>query len=77
MPWEKKSDAELRRDRCEILYLLEMEYRKIGEGDPKLVYDEKADLFRFRSDGRFAFSRRYVDWELLRDRGVWDDDSVH
>jgi hypothetical protein len=37
----------------------------MGEGDPKLVYDEEADLFRFRSDGRFAFSREYADWELL------------
>ena len=72
MPWEKKSEAELRRDRCETLYLLEVELRKFGEGDPKLVYDEEADLFRFRSDGCFAFSREYADWRLLRKRGVWD-----
>ena len=67
--------AELRRDRCETLYRLEMEYRRMGDGNPKLVYDEKADLFRFRSDGRFAFSRKYADWKLLRDRGIWDDNS--
>jgi hypothetical protein len=76
MRWEKKSDAELRRYRCETLYLLEMECRKIGEGDPKLFYDEEDDLFRFRSDRRFAFSRKYADWELLRSRGVGDDNVV-
>ena len=72
MSWHRRSEAELRRIRCETLYLLEVEWREMGEGDPKLVYDEEADLFRFRSDGRFAFSRKYADWELLRKRGVWD-----
>jgi hypothetical protein len=72
MPWNNKSEADLRRDRCETLYLLEVEFRKISEGDPKLVYDAEADLFRLSSDGRFAFSRKYADWELLRRRGVWD-----
>jgi hypothetical protein len=33
-----------------------------------LVYDEENDLFRFR-DGRFAFSREWADWPLLRKRG--------
>jgi hypothetical protein len=44
-----------------------MESRKVGWGDPALVYDEEKDLFRF-TDGRFAFSREYADWELLRKR---------
>jgi hypothetical protein len=45
-----------------------MESRKVGWGDPALVYDEEKDLFRF-TDGRFAFSREHADWELLRKRG--------
>ena len=44
---------------------LEMESRKVGWGDPALVYDEQRDLFRF-TDGRFAFSRDHADWALLR-----------
>jgi hypothetical protein len=47
---------------------LEMESRKVGWGDPPLVYDEEKNLFRFR-DGRFAFSRDHADWELLRKSG--------
>jgi hypothetical protein len=38
------------------------------EGFSEFVHDEEKDLFRF-PDGRFAFSRRYVDMELLEDRG--------
>jgi hypothetical protein len=72
MPWNQKSDAEFRRVRCEALYLLKMEFREMDKGDPKLTYDEEHDLFRVRSDGRFAFSRKYADWELLRKRGVWE-----
>ena len=41
---------------CELLYDLEVEYRKVGWGDPSYVHDEERELFRFR-DGRFAFSR--------------------
>jgi hypothetical protein len=37
-------------------------------GDPALVYDEEHDLFRFR-DGKFAFSREWANWPLLRKRG--------
>jgi len=43
-----------------------MEFRKVGWGDPALIYDEEQDLFRFR-DGRFAFSREHADWALLID----------
>ena len=57
---QRKRHATLR---CE----LEMESRKVGWGDPALVFDEEKALFRFR-DGRFAFSRDHVDWELLRER---------
>jgi hypothetical protein len=35
---------------------------------PALVYDEEHDPFRFR-DGKFAFSREWADWPLLRKRG--------
>ena len=49
-------------------YYPEMESRKVGWGDPALVYDEEKDLFRFR-DGRFAFSCQHTDWERLRKRG--------
>jgi len=41
-----------------------MEVRKVGWGDPALIYDEEKDLFRF-TDGSFAFSRDHADWELL------------
>ncbi len=60
----KPSPSELRRLRVEVLYDLEGELCKIGWGDPALVHDEERELFRFR-DGRFAFSRRHADWELL------------
>jgi hypothetical protein len=43
--------------------------RSVGHPDPALFYyDEENDLFRFR-DGRFAFSREWADWVLLRKRG--------
>jgi len=54
---------------AETLYDLEMECRRQGWGaDPALIYDEKHNVFRFR-DGRFAFSRHYVNRELLEKRG--------
>jgi hypothetical protein len=57
---QRKRDAALRYD-------LEMESRKVGWGDPTVVYDEEKELFRF-TDGRFAFCREHADWELLRKR---------
>ena len=57
---QRKRHATLR---CE----LEMESRKVGWGDPALVFDEEKALFRFR-DGRFAFSHNRADRELLRKR---------
>ena len=47
---------------------LEIEYWKVGWGDPAYVHDEERELFRFR-DARFAFSREHADWALLRKRG--------
>jgi hypothetical protein len=38
----------------------EVEYRKVGWGDPAYVHDEERGPFRFR-DGRFAFSRQHAD----------------
>ena len=68
-PWAKRrSETEQRRMCAELLYDLEVEFRKVGWGDPALVYDEEKDLFRF-TDGRFAFSKEHADWELLRKRG--------
>ncbi len=64
----KRSEAEQRRMVCQLRYDLEMEFRKVGWGDPALIYDEEKDLFRF-TDGPFAFSRDHADWELLRKRG--------
>jgi hypothetical protein len=57
-PWvPRRSQAEGRKVRCELLYDLEMEFRRQDFlADPALVYDEEHDLFRFR-DGKFAFSR--------------------
>ena len=40
-------------------------------GDPELVYDEERELFRFR-DEQFAFSRKYANWKLLRERGLYE-----
>ena len=54
-PWAKRrSETEQRRMDAALLYDLEVEFRKVGWGDPALVYDEEKDLFRF-TDGRFAF----------------------
>jgi hypothetical protein len=66
-PWAKRRSEQRKRDAA-LRYSLEMESRKLGWGDPALVYDEEKDLFRFR-DGRFAYSRDHADWELLRKRG--------
>ena len=63
-----KRGSEQRKWDAALRYELEMESRKVGWGDPPVVYDEEKDLFRFR-DGRFAFSREHADWELLRKRG--------
>jgi hypothetical protein len=68
-PWApRRSETEQRRMDAALLYDLEVEYRKIGWGDPAYVYDEEKELFRFL-DGRFAFSREHADWNLLRKRG--------
>ena len=67
MPWAKRRSGQRKRDAA-LRYSLEMESRKLGWGDPALVYDEQKELFRFR-DGRFAFSRDHADWDLLRKRG--------
>jgi len=66
-PWPpRRSEAQRRRAECGLLYALEIEYRKVGWGDPAYVHDEEKDLFR---DGRFAFSREHANWALLRKRG--------
>jgi hypothetical protein len=68
-PWAKRrSESEQRRRNARLCYELEIEFRKVGWGDPVLVYDEEYDLFRF-TDGRFVFSREHADWERLRKRG--------
>jgi hypothetical protein len=66
-PWEKQRSEQRKRDAA-LRYSLEMESRKLGWGDPALVYEEEKDLFRF-TDGRFAFSREHADWSLLRKSG--------
>ena len=65
-PRAKRHSEQRKRDAA-LHYDLAMESRKVGWGDPALVYDEEQDLFRFR-DGRFAFSREHADWTLLRKR---------
>jgi hypothetical protein len=65
-PWAKRRSEQRKRDAA-LRYDLEMESRKVGWGDPALVYDEEKEVFRF-VDGKFAFSREYADWELLRKR---------
>ena len=66
-PWTKRRSEQRKRD-ATLRYELEMESRKVGWGDPALVYDEQKDLFRF-TDGCFAFSREHADWVLLKKRG--------
>jgi hypothetical protein len=66
-PGAKRRSEQRKRDAA-LRYELEIESRKVGWGNPALVYDEEKDLFRFR-DGRFAFSREHADWALLRRRG--------
>ena len=67
-PWAKRRSEQRKRDAA-LRYYSEMESRKVGWGDPALVYDEEKDLFRF-TDGRFAYSREHADWGLLRERGA-------
>ena len=62
------SDRERRRQRANALYKFEMVLR--AEGISGCVYDEGEDLFRF-PDGRFAFSREWVDIDLLQERGYF------
>ena len=66
VPSAKRRSEQRKRDAA-LRYELEMESRKVGWGDPALVFDEEKDLFRF-TDGTFTFSRDYADWELLRKR---------
>jgi hypothetical protein len=66
-PWSKRRSEQRKRDAA-LRYYLEMESRKVGWGDPALVYDEEKDLFRFTDDS-FAFSRDHGDWQHLRKRG--------
>lgn len=61
------SDRERSRRRSLALYELEMALREEGLSD--FVYDEEQDLFYFREDGKFAFSREYSDVKLLQKRG--------
>jgi hypothetical protein len=69
-PWApRRSEMEQKRMDCRLLYDLEIEFRKVGWGDPALVYDEEKDLFRFTDGGLFAFSREHADRKLLRKRG--------
>ena len=63
------NDREKRRKQAQTLYELEMAFRADGCGD--FVYDEEHDLFRFREDGRFAFSREWADIALLQKRGYY------
>ena len=68
MGWfDKHREFDLRKISARLLHDLEVEYRKVGWGDPAYVHDEERGLFRFR-DGRFAFSREHADWALLRKR---------
>ncbi len=66
------SEAERRKILARTYYDFEIEFRKVGWGDPAFVHDEERELYRFR-DGRFAFSREHADWALLRKRGQLKD----
>jgi hypothetical protein len=46
-PWSsRRSESDLRKIRARLLYDLEIEYGKVGWGDPAFVYDEEKDPFR-------------------------------
>jgi hypothetical protein len=62
------SDRERPRRRANALYEFEMLLREEGTSD--FFYDEEKDLFRF-PDGRFAFSRKGADVDLLKKRGYF------
>jgi hypothetical protein len=66
-PRAKRHSEQRKRDAA-LRYEQEMESRKVGWQDSALVYFEEKDFFRFK-DGRFAFSRKHADWELLKKRG--------
>lgn len=56
-PWTREPRRSETDERlCALLYDLEIEFRKVGGGDPAYIYDEEYDLFRF------AFSREHADW---------------
>jgi hypothetical protein len=48
---------ELRRIRCRTLYELEEAVAERGHERSALIYDAEHDLYRFRYDERFTFSR--------------------
>ena len=66
MTRDAPKSEEARRQAAKVLYELEIALWETGLS--KLVYDEQKDCFRFE-DGKFAFSRRRVNWKLLRERG--------
>ena len=47
-PWAKRRSEQRKADAA-LRYYLEMESRKVGWGDPALVYDEEKDLFRLQT----------------------------
>ena len=65
------SDTEWLRHKVKIMYELEVVFREEGAGDPSLVFDEEKELFRFRYDGVFAFSREHANWPELERRGYF------
>ncbi len=66
MTMDTPKSEEARRQAAKVLY--DLEKALWATGLSKLVYDEQKDCFRFE-DGKFAFSRRRVNWKLLRERG--------
>ncbi len=66
MTMDAPKSEEARHQAAEVLYDLEIALWETGLS--KLVYDEQRECFRFE-DGQFAFSRRRVDWKLLKERG--------
>ena len=66
MTMDAPKSEEARRQAAEVLYDLEIALWETGLSN--LVYDGQRECFRFE-DGQFAFSRRRVDWKLLRERG--------
>ena len=70
-PTSGLTESDRRRKLCELLYSFEKSAHEEGLGSEELLYDARADVFRFPG-GRFALSREHADWAGLKKMGYLD-----